>query len=184
MKIRIENTDLEYELIYRKVKYARLEIKNGIIRLIMPEGAPDHEKIILKNMEWIQKKISHNQKQWEEAQKRMINDNRSSEEFQDLVISYMENKLKKMQLKVNKVRFRPMKSRWGSCSPDGNISVNTRLQYLPTPLIEYVIFHELAHLVERKHDKNFWHIISQEYPEYKEWEDELSLYWLRVKDLQ
>ena len=31
MKIRIENTDLEYELIYRKVKYARLEIKNGII---------------------------------------------------------------------------------------------------------------------------------------------------------
>jgi len=184
MKIEIENTDLEYELIYRKVKYARLEIKNGAIRLIMPEGAPDHQKIIGRNLEWIQKKLSRNQRQWEEAQKRVINYNRSFEEFQDLVISYMEKKLKKMQLKVNKVRFRSMKSRWGSCSPNGNISINTRLRYLPTELIEYVVFHELTHLVERKHDKNFWHIISREYPKYKEWEDELSLYWLRVKDLQ
>jgi hypothetical protein len=183
MKIELENTDLEYELIYRKVKYARLEIKDGDIRLIMPVGSPNHEDIIRKNQKWILKRLSRREKQLEEARKRLINYDRSLEEFQDLVILYMENKLKKMGLKVNKVRFRQMKSRWGSCSAQGNISINTRLRYLPTPLIEYVVFHELAHLVERKHDKNFWKIIAQEFPDYKGWEDELALYWLRVKDL-
>jgi hypothetical protein len=183
MKKRISNPDLEYHLIYRKVKYARLEIKYGDIRLIMPDGSLNHEEIIRKNQEWIHKKLSYQEKQLEEAKKVAIDDDRSLEEFQDLVISYMEKKLRKMQLKVNKVRFRRMKSRWGSCSADGNISLNTRLRYLPTSLIEYVVFHELAHLVERKHDKNFWNIIIQEFPDYKEWEDELALFWLRVKDL-
>jgi predicted metal-dependent hydrolase len=183
MKIKLENPDLEYELIYRKVKYARLEIKNGDVRLIMPNGALDHENIILKNQEWIRKRLSQGEEQLEEAQKRAIDVDRSLEAFQDLVVSYMEKKLKEKGLKVNKVRFRRMKSRWGSCSAEGNISLNTRLMYLPTPLIEYVVFHELAHLVERKHDKNFWKIIAQEFPDYKEWEDELSLYWLRVKEL-
>lgn len=183
MKKRISNPDLEYHLIYRKVKYARLEIKDGDIRLIMPDGSLNHEEIIRKHQEWIHKKLSYREKQFEEAKKVAINDDRSREEFQDLVISYMEKKLKEMQLQVNKVRFRRMKSRWGSCSAEGNISLNTRLRYLPTSLIEYVVFHELAHLVERKHDKNFWNIIRQEFPDYKEWEGELALFWLRVKDL-
>jgi len=183
MKIKISNPDLEYQVIYRKVKYARLEIKNGDLRLIMPNGALNHEEIIRKNQDWIHKKLSRMEKQLEDAQNREINYNRSNEEFQNLVISYMEKKLREMRLKVNKVRFRRMKSRWGSCSAEGNISINNRLQYLPTELIEYVVFHELAHLVERKHNKNFWNIIAQEFPDYKRWEDELSIYWLRVKDL-
>jgi predicted metal-dependent hydrolase len=183
MKIKISNPDLEYQLIYRKVKYARLEIKNGDLRIIMPNEALNHEEIIRKNQDWIVKKLSRLEKQLEEAQNKEINYNRSNEEFRSLVISYMEKKLKEMRFKVNKVRFRSMKSRWGSCSAEGNISINTRLQYLPTQLIEYVVFHELAHLMERKHNKNFWNIIAQEFPDYKRWEDELSLYWLRVKDL-
>jgi predicted metal-dependent hydrolase len=183
MKIKISNPDLEYQVIYRKVKYARLEIKNGDLRLIMPNGTLNHEEIIRKNQDWIGKKLSRMKKQLEEAQNKEINYNRSNEEFRSLIISYMEKKLKEMRFKVNKVRFRSMKSRWGSCSAEGNISINTRLQYLPTELIEYVVFHELAHLMERKHNKNFWNIIAQEFPDYKRWEDELSLYWLRVKDL-
>jgi predicted metal-dependent hydrolase len=184
MKIKIKNPDLEYHVIYRKVKYARLEIKNGDIRLIMPDGTLNHEDIIRKNQEWIRKKLSRREEQRKEAQKRMMNYDRSLEEFKVLVFSYMEKKLKEMSLKVNKVRFRRMKSRWGSCSAEGNISINTLLQYLPKELIEYVVFHELAHILERKHNKNFWNIIAQEFPDYKEWEDELALYWLRVKDIQ
>lgn len=183
MKITMKNPDLEYQVIYRKVKYARLEIKNGDIRLIMPDGGLNHEEIVRKNQEWILKKLSYGAKQIEEAQKRVINYERTDEEFKILIISYMEKTLKKMGLKVNKVRFRRMKSRWGSCSAEGNISLNTRLKYLPAELIEYVVFHELAHLLERKHDKNFWNIIACEFPDYKKWEEELSLYWLRVKDL-
>jgi predicted metal-dependent hydrolase len=74
-----------------------------------------------------------------------------------------------------------MKSRWGSCSSDGNLNFNIYLKYLPQTLIEYIVFHETTHLIEMSHNKKFWNIISTEYPDYKEKEDELFIYWLRVK---
>lgn len=183
MKKRIHNLDLEYHVIHRKVKYTGLEIKDRVIRIIMPYGTLNHEEIIRKNLEWIHQKLSQQEKQLEEAKNLVMYYDRSLEGLQDLVMVYMEEKLKNMGLKVNMVRFRRMKSRWGSCSAQGNISLNTRLSYLPTTLIEYVVFHELVHLVERKHDENFWKIVAQEFPDYKERESELALYWLRVKDL-
>ncbi|HMK54833.1 MAG TPA: M48 family metallopeptidase [Methanobacteriaceae archaeon] len=183
MKIKIQDPDLEYHLFHRRVKYARIEIKNGDIHLIMPHGADNHEEVIRKNLDWIAKKLSRLEVLQQEAQSRPINFNRTDQEFRDLVTSYMERKLNKMKLRVNKVSFRKMKSRWGSCSGEKNISINTHLKYLPKRLIEYVVFHELAHLIERKHDKNFWKIMAQEYPDYKKMENELSVYWLRVREL-
>ena len=88
-----------------------------------------------------------------------------------------------MGLKVNKVTLRKMKTRWGSCSSLGNISINTRLKYLPKDLIKYVIHHEVCHLKIRKHNKQYWSLVSKEYPDYKKYEDELSIYWFLVKDL-
>jgi predicted metal-dependent hydrolase len=76
-----------------------------------------------------------------------------------------------------------MKSRWGSCSAHRNISINTRLKYLPSLLIKYVCFHELAHLIEQKHDKNFWKLIEDEYTDYHKLEKELGIYWLKVKNI-
>ena len=75
-----------------------------------------------------------------------------------------------------------MKSRWGSCSSRKNISINVYLKYLPEKLIEYVIFHEMAHLVELNHSKKFWNIINSKFPDYKSLENELSVYWFAVKD--
>ncbi|MEG3224335.1 MAG: metal-dependent hydrolase [Methanobacteriales archaeon Met13] len=183
MKIKIRDPNLEYHLIHRQVKYARLEIKNGEIMLILPPGANNHEEIVRKNLDWITKKLSRLKALENEAHSRKLDFDRTDDDFRDLVTSYMENKLKEMKLRVNKVTFRKMKSRWGSCSGQKNISINTRLQYLPYRLIEYVAFHEMAHLLERKHNKNFWNIVCKEYPDYKELEDELSLYWLRVREL-
>ncbi|MCR2746333.1 M48 family metallopeptidase [Limnobacter sp. YS8-69] len=59
-------------------------------------------------------------------------------------------------------------SRWGSCNSKREVRLNWRLVHYPTPLIEYVIAHELAHLVEMNHSARFWAVVESLMPDYKE----------------
>jgi hypothetical protein len=56
----------------------------------------------------------------------------------------------------NRVFVRNLKSRWGSCSLNNNISLNMRLAVLPKEMLDYVILHELVHTRVRNHSKGFW----------------------------
>ena len=58
-------------------------------------------------------------------------------------------------------------SRWGSCSHSGDIRLNWRLIHLPHAQIDYVVAHELAHLVEMNHSPRFWSQVGRLYPDYE-----------------
>jgi len=60
-----------------------------------------------------------------------------------------------------RVTLRLQKSRWGSCSKSGNISLNARLLFLPPHLVRYVMLHELAHLKRMDHSPAFWAIVAR-----------------------
>lgn len=67
------------------------------------------------------------------------------------------------------LRFRRMSSRWGSCQPKtAAITLNLRLLYAPMECIEYIIVHELAHLVEANHSPAFHRVVSEVMPDWKE----------------
>lgn len=67
-----------------------------------------------------------------------------------------------------KLKFRKMKSRWGVCNKKSKtITLNTRLLEYELPCLDYVIVHELSHLIEFNHSKNFWAIVAKYYPDYK-----------------
>ena len=67
----------------------------------------------------------------------------------------------------NKVTIKQQHSSWGSCSKNGNLNFNLLLASLPLELIDYVIIHELAHLVELNHSKEFWKIVETIDPEFE-----------------
>lgn len=80
-------------------------------------------------------------------------------------IEYMQSRVvhfsSLMDLKYNGLKFRKMKSRWGSCSSLGIITLNKKLIKTPTHCIDYVVVHELAHLVHMNHSKKFHKLIEK-----------------------
>jgi len=82
-----------------------------------------------------------------------------------------------MDVKYGSLRITRAKTRWGSCTRAANISLSLRLILAPERVIDYVIVHELAHILEHNHSKKFWQKVEQFYPEYKKCRK-----WLREND--
>lgn len=67
-----------------------------------------------------------------------------------------------------RVSIRNQKTRWGSCSRQGNLNFNYRLFHLSPELRDYVIVHELCHLQEFNHGVNFWNLVAKAVPKHRE----------------
>ncbi|MBF6597459.1 MAG: M48 family metallopeptidase [Fermentimonas sp.] len=68
----------------------------------------------------------------------------------------------------NKISLKNMKSRWGSCSSKANISMNIKLIKSTESCIEYVIAHELCHLIQMNHSKKYYSLLTEFMPDWKE----------------
>ena len=69
---------------------------------------------------------------------------------------------------VKHVTVRNQRSRWGSCSGTGTISLNWRLVQTPDSVRDYIIYHELAHLREMNHSDRFWARVAETCPGWRE----------------
>jgi predicted metal-dependent hydrolase len=72
---------------------------------------------------------------------------------------------RRLGLNIARVSIRDPKSRWGSCSHKGHLSFSWRLILAPEWVLDYVIAHEVAHLVEMNHGPRFWRLVEKLYPE-------------------
>ncbi|MCB0524280.1 MAG: M48 family metallopeptidase [Lewinellaceae bacterium] len=69
---------------------------------------------------------------------------------------------------IKSVNLKYNHSNWGSCSSNNNVNLSTRLLFAPTDVQDYVIVHELAHLVELNHSDRFWSLVEKYVPDYPE----------------
>lgn len=66
-----------------------------------------------------------------------------------------------------RIAIREQKSRWGSCSNRDNLNFNWKLMLAPPEALEYVVVHELCHLIEFNHSQRFWRLVESRMPEYE-----------------
>jgi predicted metal-dependent hydrolase len=92
-------------------------------------------------------------------------------------IAYLSDRMQALQSSTGLIpsglRFRKMRRRWGSCSSNGVITLNTRLMLLPEHLIDHVIIHELSHLRHLDHSSAFYEEMQRHQPGYRKLQDEL-----------
>ena len=93
--------------------------------------------------------------------------------FNDLLQEVVP-KFKKYKIASPVLTIRTMSKRWGSCSPSGKIFLNTELIKASKGSIEYVIIHELCHLVNRNHDRVFFNLQNKMLPDWKKWKHRLE----------
>ncbi len=79
-----------------------------------------------------------------------------------------ELNMQHFNVKFNEVKIPNTHSRWGSCSTTGTIRLSSRLLLAPLDVIDYVIIHELSHLIEFNHSNKFWKLVETAMPNYQE----------------
>lgn len=88
------------------------------------------------------------------------------------LVPRVEYHARQLGVEYSRVLISDMRYRWGSCTPSNSLNFNWRLIKAPMNVVEYVIVHELAHLMEPNHTTRFWGIVRNQVPKYgsaKEW---------------
>ncbi len=87
----------------------------------------------------------------------------------------------RMGVKCSALGFRLAKRRWGSCNAQGRISLNPYMMKLSNEMIDYIIVHELSHLVHLNHSASFYGHIEQFLPDFRNIEKEIKSFTLRMQ---
>lgn len=160
---------------YKAMKHVRLRVSdaNGQVSISAPFGYPvsSLESLVCSKKTWIEKQ------QRELAQSPSAQANQATAEEQaawKLVVSacvppLIEQWAPILDVKPGTIVYRNMKTRWGSCQPStGRICINTRLALYPPECLEYVVVHELCHLLVANHGSDFKELMTRVMPDWKD----------------
>ena len=171
----------EYTVEYRKVKHPRLEFKTGALLVILPKKGWTPEQVLEKYEPWIKRKQATINTALQQTNGATLITTRTDKMLKHLVNRYAETAQKDLNTKINKIYFRKMKTKWASHSQNNNLTINTLTRYLPEDLISYIIYHETAHNIERKHNENFWTLIRRKHSDFQAKEKNLLTYWFLIQ---
>lgn len=134
----------EYEVETRVVKgtAGTVKVEEGKLLLLVPAGAEGSAAAVLEG--------------WFRAMARLLINQRVR------VVN------KELNLEFNRVFIRGQKTRWGSCSRRKNLNFNWRLVMAPLQVIDYIVAHELLHLIQPDHSQKFWSLVERVCPDYKD----------------
>ncbi len=171
----------QYTVEYRNVKHPRCEFKTGSLLIVLPKKGWTPEQVLEKYGEWIRRKQATINTAIQKSTETSIDETRTDKELKILVRNYVASAQKDLNTKINKIYFRVMKTKWASHSQNNNLTINSLLKLLPEELINYIVYHETAHNLERKHNDAFWTLVNKRFSNHNEKEKELLTYWFLIQ---
>lgn len=176
-----EEEDIPVAIVYSKRKTLGLQVKSdGTVFARVPNRVSDAtiRLFIEKHTSWIlQKRNMWSSKQSEPTTKLPeVVTAAGKRQIRQLVAQRVAYYAGIMGIAYGRICMRNQKTRWGSCSSDGNLNFNCRLLFVPTDLVDYVVVHELAHRRHMNHSEAFWKEVEKYMPDYKERRKRLKEY--------
>jgi predicted metal-dependent hydrolase len=165
--------DAGYKFLLDKELWIRKKLQNLLIQdTINHHSIPIFDEIYsLDNIESPYNKIQINQNTIQIYSKH--------NQYRNILIKFLKSILlseisklasifrEKYNLNYTKIKLLDNKSKWGSCNSRAELSFNWRLVFAPKNILEYLIVHEICHIAEMNHSKNFWSLVAKLYPDYK-----------------
>lgn len=161
---------IDYSLIRSNIeKYIKISVyRNGKIVVTAPKkmSLKTIENNVGKKMEWVCEKIR--------LYKKLRSNGLSGRyylDFKEDTMNIITRKLnyynKVYNFKFCEVIVKNLKNKWSFCSEDNKLVFDCRVALLPKKLVNYIVVHELCHLVEFNHSENFWNLVKKTIPDYE-----------------
>lgn len=167
----LKNQKVSYTLRQKKrLKRLRLTIYCGgeiVVSAPMSFTARSIEKFMREKTEWILRKIPVMTRRGNSILGKRNKDEYAEKKHEafKLVCQIVEKYNSVYNCTFQKINIRNQKTRWGSCSLNRNLSFNYKIIHLPRTHAEYVVVHELCHLLEFNHSERFWAEVGRTIPD-------------------
>jgi predicted metal-dependent hydrolase len=154
----------------------RLEVPwGGPARLTVPRSATraDVERVLAERSQWIEKQ-RRRQVPRLGLERLAVTESDTRDRVREVVSALAEREAERLGVAYRRIRIGGQRTLWGSCSARGTLSFNWRLVLAPPEVVDYVVVHELCHLLVPNHSQSFWSLVERHRPG---WRDQRA--WLR-----
>lgn len=160
-----------------RAKHVRISVNcDGAVLVTRPACVPFEriEEIVVRKLGWIVGKIDFFKNLTTTRRRSVAEYRKQRKSALDLVQARIAYFNQQYGFTIGRISIRNQRTRWGSCSKRGNLNFNHRIVGLVPELVDYIVVHELCHLVELNHSKQFWKLVEQTMPRYNELRRELK----------
>lgn len=171
---------MTYTVLRSDRKTVALQIKNGSVLVRAPHGMSERAigRFVEEHTDWIEKQLARlAEKERELREVRPLTHEELlslAEQAKRVIPERVRYFADRLGVTYGRITIRNQKTRWGSCSANGNLNFNCLLILAPREVLDAVVAHELCHRKEMNHSKRFYELLLAVCPEYRKWNG-----WLR-----
>ncbi|HEX5450068.1 MAG TPA: M48 family metallopeptidase [Gaiellaceae bacterium] len=162
----------------KRVKGHRINVRHGLPPelVVRPRATDDEIDAALElHLPWLQKQLAALARPQLRLDKLRLTEDQGRREARARIELIVQSEAIALGVAVSRLTIRDQVSRWGSCSANGALSFNWRLVLAPHDVLDYVVVHEVCHLVEHNHGPSFWKLVEKrraDYRDHRAWLDE------------